>query len=50
MSGHVVSEYESKDIREVIEKPYRIIYRIKSDQIDILAIAHCSQRLTSTKN
>jgi len=45
MSGHIVIEYESKDIREVIEKPYRIIYRIKADQIDILAIAHSSQLL-----
>lgn len=28
-SGRMVSEYESDDIREVIEKSYRIIYRIK---------------------
>lgn len=29
-----------KQIREVIEGPYRIIYHIKSDQIDILAVIH----------
>jgi addiction module RelE/StbE family toxin len=36
MSGREVPEYEAKDIREVIEKPYRIIYRVNPDQIDIL--------------
>ena len=30
MSGREVPEYEAEDIREVIEKPYRIIYRVKS--------------------
>jgi len=40
MSGRKVPEYESDGIREVIEKPYRIIYRIKPDQIDVLAVVH----------
>jgi Txe/YoeB family toxin of Txe-Axe toxin-antitoxin module len=34
-SGRKVPEYESEDIRELIEKPYRIIYRLKQDQIDV---------------
>lgn len=45
MSGRKVREYEADDIREIIENPYRIIYRIKPDQIDILAIVHCAQLL-----
>ncbi len=45
MSGRKVTEYEADDIREIIEKPYRIIYRIKPDQIDVLTIVHCSQLL-----
>ena len=40
LSGRKVPEYKTEDIREIIEKPYRIIYRIKSDQIDILAVIH----------
>lgn len=44
-SGCKVPEYEAEDIREVIEKPYRIIYRIKSDQIDVLAVIHGAQLL-----
>jgi len=40
LSGRKVPEYDAKDIRELIEKPYRIIYRIKPDQIDVLAVIH----------
>ena len=45
LSGRVVPEYEAPDVREVIERPYRIIYRIKPDQIDILAVVHSAQML-----
>jgi addiction module RelE/StbE family toxin len=44
-SGRKVAEYDAEDIRELIENPYRIIYRIKSDQIDVLAVIHCTQLL-----
>lgn len=40
LSGRKVPEYDSEDIRELIEKPYRIIYRIKPNQIDIIAVIH----------
>jgi len=39
-SGRRVPEYDIDQIREVIEGPYRIIYHIKSDQIDVLAVIH----------
>jgi plasmid stabilization system protein ParE len=38
-----VPEYASDEIRELIEKPYRIIYRIKEDQIDVLSVIHGSR-------
>ena len=44
-SGRKVPEYETEDIRELIEKPYRIIYRLKQDQIDVLAVIHGAQLL-----
>ncbi len=44
-SGRIVPEYEADDIRELIENPYRIIYRIKPDQIDVLAVMHGAQLL-----
>ncbi|MFH2047739.1 MAG: type II toxin-antitoxin system RelE/ParE family toxin [Pseudomonadota bacterium] len=40
LSGRKVPEYDAEDIRELIENPYRIIYRIKPDQIDIVAVIH----------
>jgi addiction module RelE/StbE family toxin len=43
LSGRMVPEYQAPDIRELIEKPYRIIYRIKQDQIDVLAVIHGAQ-------
>ena len=44
-SGRMVPEYEAPDIREVIERPDRIIYRVRADQIDILAVVHGAQLL-----
>lgn len=44
-SGRVVPEYESPDVREIIQRPYRIIYRVKRDQIDILAVVHGARLL-----
>ena len=46
-SGRVVPEYGAPDTREVIERPYRIIYRIREEQIDVLAVVHSAQRLLS---
>jgi len=40
LSGRVVPECDFNQIREVIEGSYRIIYHIKSDQIDVLAVIH----------
>ena len=44
-SGHLVPKYAAPDIREVIERPYCIIYRIKAEQLDILAVVHGAQLL-----
>ena len=46
MSGRYVPEYSAEDIRELIEKPYRIIYLIKPDQIDVLAVVHGARLLS----
>jgi toxin ParE1/3/4 len=40
LSGRRVPEYDIEQIREVIEGSYRIIYHIKPDQIDVLAVIH----------
>ncbi len=43
LSGRTVPEYEVSQIREVVEGPYRIIYYIRPDRIDILAVIHGAQ-------
>jgi len=43
LSGRMVPEYEKNQIREVIDGPYRIIYYIKPDRIDVLAVIHGAQ-------
>jgi len=44
LSGRIVREFDAPQIREVIEGPYRIIYYIKPDQIDVLAVIHSAQQ------
>jgi plasmid stabilization system protein ParE len=29
----------------VIERPYRIIYRLKEEQVDVVAVVHSAQEL-----
>lgn len=48
LSGRIVPEFETEQIREVIEGSYRIIYYIKGEQIDVLAVIHGSQEITSS--
>ncbi|MGO2234132.1 MAG: type II toxin-antitoxin system RelE/ParE family toxin [Marinomonas sp.] len=40
LSGRKVPEYELDQIREVFAGPYRIIYHIMAEQIDIVAVIH----------
>jgi addiction module RelE/StbE family toxin len=49
LSGRMVPEYEMTQIREVIEGSYRIIYYIKPDQIDVLAVVHGAQNIPRSK-
>ncbi len=45
-SGRVVPEFEKEKVREVIEGPYRIIYFIKPQQIEILAVLHGDRHIS----
>jgi addiction module RelE/StbE family toxin len=46
-SGRKVPEFRQDDIREMLVKPYRIIYRIRADRIDVLTVMHYRQLLPS---
>jgi len=39
-SGRIVPEANDVNIREVLEGPYRIIYHILENEIDIIAVVH----------
>jgi len=39
-SGRAVGELDREDTRELVERPYRIIYRVGSGVIHVLAIVH----------
>lgn len=44
-SGRIVPKYDDENLRELISRPYRLIYRIKPDRIDIIAVFHGAQQL-----
>lgn len=45
LSGRAVPEYPREDLRELLERPYRIIYRITAARIEILTVMHYRQLL-----
>ena len=45
LSGRVVPEFEVGQIREVFQRPYRIIYHIRPDHVDVIAVLHMSRRI-----
>ena len=50
LSGKIVPEIDQKEIREIIEGKYRIIYKLVSTtQIDILTVHHSARDLTMRK-
>ena len=44
-SGREVPEVNRPDIREIIFKKYRVIYRVARQQVSILTVPHGRQRL-----
>lgn len=44
-SGQVVAEYDDPQIREIIEGPYRVIYRVETKRVAVLAVIHGARLL-----
>jgi toxin ParE1/3/4 len=44
-SGRIVPEFARADVRELIEAPYRVIYRVHPDAIEVVAVVHGRQQL-----
>jgi addiction module RelE/StbE family toxin len=45
--GRRVPEAKATDLRELIVDSYRLIYRLRSERVDILAVVHGSRDLAS---
>jgi plasmid stabilization system protein ParE len=44
-SGRIVPEYKDENLREKIYGNYRIVYRLKEDVVEIVAICHSARSL-----
>jgi len=44
-SGRIVPEFNSQEIRELIEGNYRIVYKVHSDHVGIVRVHHSSKSL-----
>lgn len=42
-SGRPAPEGAERNVREVFERPYRILYRLKEERVEILAVIHMRQ-------
>lgn len=49
LSGRIVPEFQFGQLREVFERPYRIIYLIRADRIDIITVVHMSRDLSTNR-
>jgi plasmid stabilization system protein ParE len=45
-TGHAVAQLARAEIRELIEWPYRLVYRVHADAIEVLSILHGRQELS----
>lgn len=51
-SGRMVPEYELNEVRELVERPYRVIYLVQTerDQIEVLAVIHSAREALKPMN
>jgi toxin ParE1/3/4 len=46
-AGRVVPENNDENVREILYQHYRITYRVKKDEIEMLTVIHGARDLTS---
>lgn len=44
-SGRMVPEFGREDVRELIDGPYRLVYRVRQDAVEVLSILHGRQQV-----
>jgi plasmid stabilization system protein ParE len=45
--GKPLTRYAPADVRELLERPYRLIYRVRAERIEIITVLHYRQLLPS---
>lgn len=45
--GKRLTRYTEADVRELLERPYRLIYRVLADRIEIVTVMHYRQLMSS---
>jgi len=50
LSGRIVPEFNVGQLRELFERPYRIIYHIRPNRIEVIAVIHMSRHLDTRKH
>ncbi len=45
-AGRMVPEFERRDIREILVRPYRLIYRIDGNTVVIITVIHGARRIS----
>ncbi len=43
--GSEVPEYADPEVRELLEHPYRILYRVNGTDVEVIAVIHSARRL-----
>lgn len=43
--GRRLPEYPHDDLREVLERPYRLVFRVTGQRIEVVTVKHYRQRL-----
>jgi toxin ParE1/3/4 len=47
LMGRVVPEYEREDLRELIVKPFRLLYKVSGEDCLLVGVFHSKQNLTA---
>ena len=47
--GRVVAEWAEEEVREILYDPYRVVYELHEDRIEILVLSHYRRQFPSEK-
>ena len=46
--GRMVPEYDDRNVREIIVRRYRLVYRVESNRVEVLRIIHGARQMPPT--